>query len=262
MIAQATILGYPFDTMSDTKIVILAAGKGKRMGSDLPKALIPVSGKPILQRLLESVQASGIDPMPTVVVGHEQEKIRQTFDGQCQFVLQQEQLGTGHAVKVCREALAGAKNVLVLFGDHPLVSAEAIRKLVDLHKQSGSVMSGMTTSIPNFEGWYKIFTHWGRIIRDANGAFQHIQQYKDATEAERQMTELDPGLYCFRADWLWANIDQIQNNNAQGEYYLTDLPAIAASQGHVIPTLAIPPEESIGINTQEEKAVAEEILNR
>lgn len=253
---------YYLGTMTDVKVVILAAGKGKRMGSDLPKALIPVAGKPILLRLLESVKASGIDPFPTIVVGHGHEQICEAFGGICHPVLQKEQLGTGHAVNVCREALASATHVLVLYGDHPCISAQTMQRLVDLHKQSGAVISMMTTTIPNFEGWYQVFLHWGRIIRDASGKLLHIQQYKDANEAERAITELDPALYCFRADWLWKNIDQITNRNAQGEYYLTDLPAIAVSQGHVIPSLSVPPEESVGMNTPEEKAVIEEILAR
>ncbi len=248
--------------MQDTKVVILAAGKGKRMGSDLPKALIPVAGKPILLRLLETVRGSGIDDVPTVVVGHGHEKICEAFGDICRTVLQTEQLGTGHAVKVSHEALVGATYVLVLYGDHPLVSAEAMRKLIDLQKTSGAVMSIMTTTIPTFEGWYRVFMHWGRIIRDTNGTLQHIQQYKDASEEERLITELDPALYCFRADWLWENIERVGNQNAQGEYYLTDLPALAVAQGHHIPSLFVPPEEAVGINTPEEKAIVEEILGR
>lgn len=248
--------------MDDLKIVILAAGKGKRMGSDLPKALIPIAGKPILQRLMESVKASGVDGIPVVVVGHERELICESFNEECQYVVQEEQLGTGHAVLVCREALAGAKNVLVLYGDHPFISASTIQRLVTMHQSTGSVMSMMTAVVPSFDGWYNVFNHWGRILRDRHGHLLGIRQFRDATDSEKEIKELDPALYCFRADWLWENITQLKNFNAQGEYYLTDLLQTAVVQGHEVPSLSVPPEEAIGINTPEEKAIAEEILKR
>lgn len=230
------------------------------MGSDLPKALIPVAGKPILQRLLESVRASGVDDHPVVVVGFGQEQICHDFGDVCRPVVQAEQLGTGHAVSVCRDELADAENVLVLYGDHPFVSPETIQKLVALHHESGGVMSLMTTVVPSFDGWYKIFSLWGRVLRDLQGKIIGNRQVKDATEAEREIKELDPALYCFSGPWLWENIFRVDNKNAQGEFYLTDLVKLAVSQGHEVQSMQIDPRESIGINTPEEKDLAEEIL--
>lgn len=248
--------------MKDFRIVILAAGKGNRMGTELPKALISIAGKPLLQHLIERVKASGLDDVPLVVVGHGREHICERFGAECEYVVQEQQLGTGHAVSVCQDALRGVKNILVLYGDHPLVSKESIQKLVALHTESRSVMTATTTIVPSFDGWYRVFMHWGRILRDASGRVIGNRQFKDATEDERMIKELDPALYCFQAEWLFEHIFSVKNANAQGEYYLTDLVQMAVAEGHEVPTLLVPPEEAIGINTPEEKAVAEELIER
>jgi bifunctional UDP-N-acetylglucosamine pyrophosphorylase/glucosamine-1-phosphate N-acetyltransferase len=246
--------------MQQFRIVILAAGKGKRMNSDLPKTLIPIAGKPILQRLMESVKASGVDGIPVVVVGHEREKVCETFNEECEYVIQEAQLGTGHAVMCCQDAVKDAENVIVLYGDHPFISAKTIQKLAELHASSGGVMTMMTTIVPSFDDWYTVFSHWGRILRDAHGHLLGIRQFKDAMESERDIREVDPALYCFKAPWLWENINQLKNFNAQGEYYLTDMLELAVTQKHDVASLQVPPEEAIGVNTPEELAVAENIF--
>jgi bifunctional N-acetylglucosamine-1-phosphate-uridyltransferase/glucosamine-1-phosphate-acetyltransferase GlmU-like protein len=115
----------------------------------------------------------------------------------------------------------------------------------------------MTAVVPSFDGWYGMFMHWGRVLRDAHGHIMGIREYKDAMESERQGREVNPAMFCFDARWLWENVSQLRNTNAKGEYYLTDLVELAVAQGHEIASSAIRPEESIGVNTPEEFALAE-----
>src|SRR3989339_35014 len=233
------------------RFIILAAGKGTRMQQSLPKALTPIGGKPILQYLYESVNASGVDGVPVVVVGPEQPQLCKGWNGICEYVVQEQQLGTAHAVNVCRHTVDDAEALIVLYGDHPFVSPQTLRNLANLHQKNHSFVSIMTTTVPSFDIW-PLYFHWGRVMRDSQGFVKAIREYKDATESERMITEVNPALYCFDTAWLWENIDHIKNVNANREYYLTDLVERAVSQGHEIATMSIPPEEAVGINTQEE----------
>jgi bifunctional UDP-N-acetylglucosamine pyrophosphorylase/glucosamine-1-phosphate N-acetyltransferase len=241
------------------RTVILAAGKGTRMGSDKPKVLLPIGGKPIIQHLIESIKESKVDGIPVVVIGHEREKLCESFGETCEYAVQEEQLGTGHAVMCAREAVGNAEAVIVLYGDHPFISPEVLRRLVDIHEAQRPVITMMTTVVPTFDDWHSVFQHWGRILRDAHDHIIGIREYKDAMESEREIRELNPGLFCFDAKWLWENVPQLKNFNAIGEYYLTDLVGLAVAQGHEIAGAEIRPEESIGVNTPEEFRVAEEI---
>ena len=245
-----------------SRFIILAAGKGSRMQSDVPKTLVPVGGKPILQHLYESVQDSGVDGSPIVVIGPEGQKLCEEFGGVCEYVVQQEQLGTAHAVMVCQEAVGDAESVVVLYGDHPFVSSRTLKRLVELHSRAGEVLTMMTTTVPSFGDWYRAYLYWGRILRDAHGHIIGIREYKDAMESEREIIEVNPALYCFDTKWLWNNIEQIKNFNAKQEYYLTDLIELAVTQGHEIASMSLPPEEAVGINTQEEREIAEEVLKK
>lgn len=229
------------------------------MGSDKPKVLLPIGGKPILQHLIESVRASGVDGIPVVVVNGEGGLVCEAFGETCNYAVQSEPLGTGHAVMCAREVVGASDAVIVLYGDHPFISSDALRRLSQIHTEKGSVLTMMTTVVPSFDGWYEMFRHWGRILRDGHGHIVGIREYKDAMESERDIREVNPALYCFDAKWLWENISQLKNLNAKGEYYLTDLIELAVIQGHEIAGSEIHPEESIGVNTPEEFAVAEEI---
>lgn len=243
------------------RFIVLAAGKGTRMKASVPKALVEVHGKPILQYLHESIIASDVDGTPIIVIGPERPKLCEGFGGACDYVVQEEQLGTGHAVGVCREAVGDADAVIVLYGDHPFVGADALKRLAALHQEKQSVLTMMTTTVPSFEDWEN-YRHWGRILRDTHGHIMAIREYKDAMDSEREIKELNPGLYCFDAKWLWENIDQLKNYNAKEEYYITDLVELAVAQGHEIATSPVAPEESIGVNTPEELALAEEMYTR
>ena len=222
--------------------------------------MTPIGGKPILQHLYESVLASGVDGVPVIVVGHEREQLCSQFDGVCEYVVQEEQLGTAHSVKVCRDAEKDADAVIVLYGDHPLVSARTLRDLALLHEKIKTVLTLMTTTVPSFEGWYSAYLHWGRILRDLHGHIMGSREYKDAMESERDIREVNPCFFCFDAKWLWENIGQVKNFNAKKEYYLTDLVELAVMQGHQIADMSISPEEAVGINTQEEREIAEAVL--
>ncbi len=242
------------------RTVILAAGKGSRMGSERPKVLLEIAGKPILQHLIESIRASGIDDAPVVVVGKDGGSgVCETFGETCGYAVQEEPLGTGHAVMCARETVGESDAVIVLYGDHPFVSSDALRRLTKIHADRQTVLTMMTTVVPSYEGWYGLFLHWGRVLRDAHGHILGIREYKDAMESEQQIREVNPAMFCFDAAWLWKNISQIKNLNAKGEYYLTDLVELAVAQGHEIAGSEIRPEESIGVNTPEEFRVAEEI---
>ena len=242
------------------KVVILAAGKGTRMNSRIPKALTPINGKPILQYLYESVRESLVDDKPIIVVGPERQRLCEGFEGDCAYAVQEEQLGTGNAVLVARDAVGDAEAIIVLYGDHPFISSRTLRRLSELHERSGGVLTIMTTLVPSFDDWRKAYLHWGRILRDTHGHIVGIREYKDAMESEQQIREVNPALYCFDTTWLWENISQIKNFNANGEYYLTDLVELAVAQGHEIVSMSIAPEEAVGINTQEERDIAENVL--
>lgn len=244
------------------RFVILAAGKGTRMRSEIPKTLIPIGGKPILQHLYESVVASGLDGVPIVVVGRERTRLCESFGGSCEYVVQEKQLGTGHAVTVTKDAVGDAEALIVLYGDHPFISSESIRTLAKRHEERGNTITLMTSTVPTFDGWYKAFQYWGRILRGDDGHIIGIREYKDASERERDIHELNPSLFCFNTAWLWEHIGRLKKENAQGEYYLTDLIQMAVEGKQPLSSINVAPEEVIGINTHGEREIAEEVLKR
>ncbi len=249
------------------RIVILAAGKGTRMKQDIPKALTPVLGKPILQHLLESIEASGLESNPVVVIGQDSPKLGEVIGRSCTHAIEEQQLGTGHAVRCTQEFVQDADALIVLYGDHPFLSASTLNRIASMH---GTALRGLvtppitmaTTTIPSTDGWYQAFEKWGRILRDSSGRVIGNRQFKDASEEEKQILERDPALFCFRTEWLWDRLARLKNENAQGEYYLTDLVSMAFDEGIEIQTVSIPPEEAIGINTPEELKIAEAILSK
>lgn len=245
-----------------TQVVILAAGKGKRMGGEKPKVLYEVGGKPIIEHLVDSVTASGITSRPMVVIGYGTEIIKKYLGTRCNYVLQAEQLGTAHAVSCAKDFLEGrAENILVLYGDHPFLTPKTISDLAMTHQGSGNVLTMMTVKLPNFDGWYKIFEDWGRIIRGKDGEVKAIVEKKDATPEELKIVEVNPSFLCFKSWWLWENLSKLDRNNAQGEYYLTDLVQLAILQNQKIQALAIfDPVEAVGINNTEQLELAESLI--
>ncbi|MEK7105119.1 MAG: NTP transferase domain-containing protein [Patescibacteria group bacterium] len=254
--------------MAKVKIVILAAGKGKRLealGLNVPKPLIPIHGKPMIRHLLDAVREAGVDNAPTLVIAPDNEQqFREVLaDTGCQFVIQNEQLGTGHAAMTAREQFDGADHVMILYGDHPTVSATTIRRLAEEHEKSGGVLTLATVTFPDFEGWRQWFYNFGRIVRDGAGNISRIVELKDTTEEEKAITELNPAYMIFRRDWLCDHFDQLTTDNVQKEYYLTDLVELAVSEHQPIHSILIEdPIEAIGINTPEQLSAAEEALSQ
>lgn len=240
------------------KIVILAAGKGKRMGAEIPKVLIPIKGKPMIEYLIESIIASGVDDKPILVVAPDNiELFKKTLSGyDCLYALQDQPLGTGHALSCAKDYLENADGVISFYGDHPFVKPETIKRLSDC---CSGVITMMTTEVNKFDGWELNFIQWGRIVRK-NDEIEAIVEYKDASEEIKSIKEVNPGFYCFNNEWLQENIDKLKNNNAQGEYYITDLVHLAFEQGHKIKSIKIDTKEAMGINSQQELEIAKKII--
>lgn len=246
-----------------TRIVILAAGKGTRMGMDIPKPLVEVSGQPMVHHLIENVQESGLDDQPVLVIAPDGVEVfgDTCADKSCQFVIQEEQLGTGDAVRAAKDIAREADSIIVLYGDHPFISADVLLQLNELHQASSGVISMLTAKLPNFKGDFVNFEKWGRVLRNEQGSVEAIREYKDATEEEREVSEVNPGIYMFDAEWLWEHLDDLSNNNASCEYYLTELVEIAMDEGHEIATaIAENPFEVMGVNTPEELECAERLM--
>lgn len=233
--------------------IVLAAGKGKRMGSDLPKVLLPVCGRPMIRYVLDAVRAAGIEQV-VMVVGHRADLVRQELAGEpgVTFAEQTEQLGTGHAVMMCREALAGQDGpVLILAGDSPMVQVSSLQAvLAEFAAQRPACLLGTAAKSDP--------TGLGRVVRDSAGNFAAIVEEKDATSAERTITEVNMSAYVFQAaDLLWA-LDQLTADNAQREYYLTDCPGVLKRAGKsVLAAKLLQPCEALSINTPGELAAVE-----
>jgi bifunctional UDP-N-acetylglucosamine pyrophosphorylase/glucosamine-1-phosphate N-acetyltransferase len=256
-------------------VIILAAGKGTRMKTERPKALVEAGGKAMLHHVLDAVNRSGIvsakdtDPgtparLPHVIVGHKGEEIIALFGDRIKAVWQKEQKGTGHAVAVAQDALcaperAPVDHVVVLFADQPLISAESLRKLVEARAEA--VFSMATVSPEHHDGDFKVFERNGRIVRDEKtGAVREIVEYKDASDEIRALKEVNISAYCFDPAWLWKNLSEIRNANASGEYYLTDLVKIARDKGHIVVPVILPTAEGIGANSPEELSILEKYI--
>jgi bifunctional UDP-N-acetylglucosamine pyrophosphorylase/glucosamine-1-phosphate N-acetyltransferase len=241
------------------QIVILAAGKGTRMGSgDVPKVLAMLGNKPIILYLLEELEKINQLVNPVVVVGYKHGQVKAVLGSGYSYALQEQQLGTAHAVASAKPCVR-AETILVLYGDMPFIRAESLKRLMRLHQADKSLVSMFTATVSDFTGSFSSLSHFGRIIRDSAGCLVKITEYKDATDQERGIKEVNPGIYMFNAAWLWENINKIKNRNIQQEYYLTDIIEVAIKQGITVASLPIPPREVLGINTLEELAKAEEL---
>lgn len=233
--------------------ILLAAGKGKRMNSDLPKVLVPVCGRPMIRFVLDAVRAAGIERV-VVVVGYRAEDVRRELAGEpgVEFAVQTEQLGTGHAVMMCREQLAAHDGpVLILAGDSPMVQVSSLKALLAefAARQPACLLGTATKANP---------AGLGRVVRDAAGGFEAIVEDKDTTPAQKAITEVNMSTYVFQAaDLRWA-LERLTADNAQGEYYLTDCPGVLKKAGRLVLALnALQPVEALSINTVEELAAVE-----
>lgn len=244
--------------MKPIKAIILAAGQGTRMDSDLPKVLVPACGRPLVDYVLDAVNAAGIRDM-IVVVGYEAQMVRDALASRqhVTFCEQTEQLGTGHAVQVCRAELEGFDGgVLVLTGDSPLTQVDSLQHLIDLFQSESPacVMGTLKTDDP---------TGLGRIVRDAEGRFQAIVEDKDATEDQKRINEVNMSTYLFDCRALLKALDSLTNDNKQGEYYVTDCPGILKAAAQDVRALAVlKPCEALSINTVSDLKIVEEEMRR
>ncbi len=237
-------------------VVILAAGLGTRMKSRRAKVLHHAGGMPLIEHVVDTALALAPPDRVFVVVGNQAEQVEAAVAGRgVQFVRQTEQRGTGHAVTVCRERLAGAAGLLVvLYGDCPLLSTDTLRHLIAIQSEGNAAATVITTMLDDPTGY-------GRILRDEKGYVRAIVEHKAAAPEELAVREINSGIYCFRAELLWEHIGEIRTNNPAGEYYLTDIVDILRRAGHAVqPFVLADPAEVLGINTRVELAVVDRIL--
>ena len=236
--------------------VILAAGMGTRMKSKMPKVLHKVCGKPLSKWVIDASKAAGADKV-CAVVGHKAETVKEVLGDVCEFALQTEQKGTGHAVMQAIDVIKNSKGeVVILNGDTPLITAETINKAIEYHKNNGNQATVITAILDDATGY-------GRIVRDNDGSVLKIVEQKDASEEEKKINEVNSGRYVFDAQSLVYALDKITPNNAQGEYYLTDTLEILLSAGKKIGGYAISDNDEIrGINDRVQLNEAEKIMQK
>lgn len=238
--------------------VILAAGKGTRMQSDLPKVCHPVGGRPMIRAVVDACLEAGCDKI-VVVVGYKQELVREAladYGDRVGFAVQSEQLGTGHAVRCAQPNFEGEpdRDVLVLCGDGPLIRPATLTLMLDRHRGTGAAATLATSVIDDPTGY-------GRIVRDSAGGFVAIVEQKNATPEQLAVREVNPSYYCFRAGGLFDCLAALPRNELTGEYYVTDVPAMLLAGGGGIEVIdAVPPEDILSINTLEQLAEVDRVF--
>ncbi len=234
--------------------IILAAGEGKRMKSKTAKPLQLAGGKALIDYVVEAVDEAGAD-RKIVVIGHMAEEVREHLGESVEYAYQYERLGTGHAVMQAAELLGNADGTaLIVCGDTPLISAESLKSAYDEHREADRAATVITAVCDNPHGY-------GRIVRK-NGEVVRIVEQKDATEDEKQITEINSGMYLFDVRKLIEALARLGNNNAQGEYYLTEVVEILLSNGERIGAYQTDFEETVGVNDRVQLAEADALLNR
>lgn len=238
-----------------TRAVILAAGKGTRMKSSLPKVLHPVGGRPMILHCIDAARAAGADAVH-VVIGHGADSVAEVIGERAECKVQEQLLGTGHAVLAAEPAgtTDDRGQVLVLYGDMPLLTSATLQAVIAARAGAGAAISMLTAIVDNPRGF-------GRVVRDGAGAIAAIVEEIDCTPEQLRSRELNVGVYCFQAAWLWPALRALRPNARKGEYFLTDLVAAAVADGRrVVGVQADDPSELIGINTRVDLADAEAAL--
>ena len=235
--------------------IVLAAGQGKRMNSDLAKVLHPVHGHALVDHVLKAVRGAGVERV-VVIVGHQAARVEEHLQGSdVSFALQAEQLGTGHAVQQAQDALSDwTGEIVVLCGDTPLLTAETLRRLFQTHAETQAAATVLTAELADPSGY-------GRVIRGDGDAVQRIVEQKDASEEELRVREINSGLYVFSGADLWQALTQVDSDNAQGEYYLTDTLEILRAAGKRVSAYRCQdPREVLGVNNPDQLTEAEQVL--
>ena len=235
------------------KTLILAAGKGTRMKSDMPKVIHKVNGVPMITKIIDTL--SGLNPEENILIlGHKKEEVLKVVGENCDYVLQTEQLGTGHAVIQAKEKLEGYDgDVMILCGDTPLLRESTLKSLYDYHKESGAVTTILTSIYENPFGY-------GRIVKE-DGLVKAIVEEKETSEEIKKIKEVNAGVYCFNSKELFKALDKIDNNNEKGEYYLTDVIGIQVSENKKVQSFILEDKmEILGVNSKVELTQAGKVL--
>ena len=237
------------------KAIILAAGKGTRMKSKYPKVVHKVCGKEMVNHIIDVSKKSGVKDI-VAILGHESDIVKSRLPENTVIAMQTEQLGTGHAVIMAKDHIKDEDTILVLCGDTPLIKEDTLKRLFNYHIENSYHATVLTTEVENPTGY-------GRIIRDKNLDLLKIVEQKDATEYEKLVKEINSGIYCFNGKSLRESLDLLDNNNAQGEYYLTDTIKIIREKGNKVGAFnGSTIEELMGVNSRVELSKAEEIMRR
>lgn len=261
------------DKSPKPQAIILAAGKGKRMaagggdtvspdGNPLPKVLYPAAGKPMVWWVVQACKAAGVERC-ILVIGYEGEQVKAALADEtcCVYVEQTEQLGTGHAARMAEPLFTDqpATDVFVLAGDGPLIRPQTLELLLKTHRDAGPNGAAATLATAQLDDP----TGYGRVIRSADGGLETIVEHKDCTPKQLQVREVNPSYYCFQSDLLFAGLARVKADNSQGEYYITDVPALLKGDGHPVAVVdAVPSDDIHSVNTPEQLALVDAILRR
>ncbi|QDX91967.1 bifunctional UDP-N-acetylglucosamine diphosphorylase/glucosamine-1-phosphate N-acetyltransferase GlmU [Brevibacillus laterosporus] len=242
--------------MSIIHAVILAAGQGTRMKSKLYKVLHPVCGKPMVQHVVDTLASMQVNDV-VVVVGHGADKVRDTLQDRVQYAMQAEQLGTAHAALQAKDFLQGQEGTtLLLYGDVPLLSKETLAKLLAYHEEQNAAATVLTALMADPTGY-------GRIVRNESNEVLRIVEHKDATDVERNIAEINTGIYCFDNKKLWETLSKVKNDNVQSEYYITDCVGILREAGEKVSAYAaVDPDETMGVNDRVQLSEAEAYMRK
>ncbi len=242
-------------TINTTAALVLAAGLGKRFGAEHAKVMAKFHGRPLVQWVTDAIGDAGIK-RTLVVIGHHGEEVEKLYPhGGVEFVWQHERLGTGHAVRQCEPFLrAHHGHVLVLLGDAPCVKPKTILDLLGLHDRSGAAATVLSAEVDDPSGY-------GRIVRAADGTVDQIVEHRDADEKTRAIREINSGMIAFCSELLWPNLDRVENKNAQGEYYITDVISLLRHDDHkVMAYIALDPREVLGVNSPDDLRLLERLF--
>ncbi len=252
---------------TDTQIAILAAGKGTRLKSDVPKAIVKLNNKPLISFLIDSINSIQTNGGILVVVSPDnKDSIKKELSSyeNINYCLQKKQLGTADAVQtILKSTLMNSENLLILLADHPLIQANTIRDLIETHLHTNSCLTMLTAEVPNYDGIYKYFYNDGRIVRGNDNNIESIKEPNELTiEQMKELKEINPSIYVFKTKWLRENIKKIEINLQKQEYYLTHIINIASQQKIKINSFTIDALEAFGINTMEQLEEANNLVFR
>lgn len=249
--------------MEQTQIIILAAGKGTRMGGDIPKALTKLGNQSMIESVMDTIESIGdYSKPPIVVVGYKADMIKEVLGDRAVYCTQEEQNGTGHAVMVAESLIRpSTERVLILYADQPFISKETIQTIIENKQNSVPPLSIATALIENEDLFKNQFYNFGRIVRDEEDNITKIVEKKDADEQELSIHEVNPAYFCCDKEWMMHSLKSLKNDNSQGEYYLTDLVKISFDQQHLINSIQINEKEALGANTPEQLSVLEKYFD-